>query len=244
MSKKSAAEGKKRLEDLKHGEVVGTSSVRRAAQIRRKYPGLVVKDVRGNVDTRVRKLDDEEKGYSCLILAAAGIQRMGMGERVSGYLSGKDGGMLGAVGQGALGIEVRDGDERVMGVVRGLVDRKAFLECLAERSLLRTLEGGCSVPIGVETEWVAAERGEGVESGRADDNGSTKENDILLMRAIVVSVDGSKAVEGERRQQVRTEEEADECGWNMAQELVEKGAGSILDEIRLNRAIIEQQDGA
>ena len=252
MSKRCLAEGKRGLADLGDGEVVGTSSVRRAAQIKRRYPGLVIKDVRGNVDTRLAKLDDETNGYSCLILAAAGIQRIGRGDRVSGFLSKKEGGMLGAVGQGALGIEVREGDERVMEYVKGLVDWKTHLECLVERSLLRTLEGGCSVPIGVETEWDVAKEGEGreeenhVENDESEHGLSVKEKkeDVLVLRAIVVSVDGTQAVDGERRQRVRTVEEADECGWAMAQQLVKDGAGSILEDITLNRIVIEKQDGA
>lgn len=241
MSPALAARGVSSLGELQRGSVVGTSSVRRSAQVARRWPGLVCRDVRGNVGTRLRKLDESEEGggYSCLILAAAGVQRLGLGGRVSGFLSARDGGWLGAVGQGALGVECREGDERMVGVLRGLGSPRSCLECLAERSLLRTLEGGCSVPIGVETEW-EEERSEEERNG----NGEAEAGGVLLMKALVLSVDGTEAVEGERRQLVRNEQEADLCGWEMAQELVQKGAGRILEKITLNRAVIEKQDGA
>lgn len=245
-----AARGVRRLGDLHAGSVVGTSSVRRSAQVARGFPRLVCRDVRGNVGTRLRKLDEsrlEEGGYSCLILAAAGVQRLGLGGRVSAFLGGGEGGWLGAVGQGALGVECREGDGRVEAVLEGLGQARTWLECLAERSLLRTLEGGCSVPIGVETEWEDEAETEGAEpkgeEGGADGDGRG-EGGVLLMRAIVLSVDGKEAVEGERRQLIRNSQDADECGWQMAQELVEKGAGRILEKITLNRAVIQNQDGA
>ena len=239
LSKRCRESGIKDLGDLPEGSVVGTSSVRREAQIKRRWPGIRTKDVRGNVDTRLRKLDDESEGYACLILAAAALQRLELGDRISGFLSSgpERGGMLGAVGQGALGVEIREGDERVEKMVEGLREGKQWLECLAERSLLRTLEGGCSVPIGVESEWVAEED---------DSTTGTKgeEKDVLVMKAIVVSVDGERAVEGTRKWKIKTAEEADECGWRMAKQLVDDGAGKILEEITLNRKVIEKQDGA
>ena len=224
MSERGVAAGKRGLGDLEKGEVVGTSSVRRAAQIRRRYPGLEVRDLRGNVPTRIRKVDEEALGFSCAVVAAAGVERLGMGERITGYLSGGEGGMLHAVGQGAIGVEVREGDKRVEGLLRGVGEERVWRECVAERSLLRALEGGCSVPIGVETEW---------EGG-----------DMLVLRAVVVSVDGREAVEGERRMVVGSLEEAEELGLQVAENLVSKGAGKILEKITLNREIIEGQDGA
>jgi hydroxymethylbilane synthase len=216
----------KSLMELPEGAVVGTSSVRRSAQIKRLYPKLKFKDVRGNVGTRLAKLDAEDGEYSCLILAAAGIIRMDWGSRITQYLDSKTegGGMLHAVGQGALAIEIREGDEKVMKVLNSLSNPPSTFAGLAERSLMRTLEGGCSVPIGVETTWI--ERGK------------------LLMKAIVVSLDGSKSVEAERLDEVLSDKDADEFGWKLAQDLVEKGASKILEEINLNRPIIKEQDGA
>lgn len=216
----------KSISELPEGSVVGTSSVRRSAQIARRYPGLKFKDVRGNVGTRLSKLDAEDGEYTCLILAAAGLERVGEGHRITQLLNSKTegGGLLHAVGQGALGIEVKEDDERMQALLAPLVDKDATLACLAERSLLRTLEGGCSVPIGVETEWI--------EKGK------------LLMKAIVVSLKGDEAVETERLAEVLTEKDADEFGWAVSQDLVAKGASKILEAITLNRNIIEEGGGA
>lgn len=273
------------LASLPAGAIVGTSSVRRSAQIARLHPHLRFANVRGNVGTRLAKLDadhpppsssssSDDKGgggsssskgdgqteegvrYSCLILAAAGLQRLGLGERITQFLDTRDGGLLHAVGQGALGVEIRAGDARLQELLRPLRHRRTALACLAERSLLRTLEGGCSVPIGVETEWVGlglyGEGGEGQGEGEARGQGGgegeegkeKRRSGTLVMRAIVVSLDGTDHVEGERRGEVVTEEQADEFGWSMARDLVEKGAGRILETINLNRDVIESQNGA
>ncbi len=214
------------LADLPAGSVVGTSSVRRSAQIIRKYPHLKFKDIRGNVGTRLNKLDAEDSEYACTILAAAGLQRMDLGHRITQFLDSKTpgGGLLHAVGQGALGIEIREGDQRMIELLQKLVDNDATLACLAERSLMRTLEGGCSVPIGVETEWI--------EKGK------------LLMKAMVVSLDGRDSVETQRLEEVVSENDADEFGRTVARDLVEKGASKILEVINLNRDVIKEGGGA
>jgi hydroxymethylbilane synthase len=216
----------KSIAELPAGSVVGTSSVRRSAQIARKYPLLKFKDVRGNLGTRLAKLDADDGEYTCLVLAAAGIQRLGLGDRITQYLDSKTpgGGMLYAVGQGALALEIREGDQRMVDLLAKLEEKDVSLACLAERSLMRTLEGGCSVPIGVETEWI--------ETGK------------LVMRAIVVSLDGAQSVEAERLGEVTNPKEADEFGWTVAQDLVGKGADKILEAINLNRNIIKEGDGA
>ncbi|KAH8668100.1 putative porphobilinogen deaminase [Tricladium varicosporioides] len=216
----------KSLAELPAGSVVGTSSVRRSAQIKMKYPEMKFKDVRGNIGTRLAKLDAEDSEYSCLILAAAGILRMDWGDRITQYLDSntEGGGMLHAVGQGALAIEVREGDEKTIHMLSELVDENSTLAGTAQRSLMRTLEGGCSVPIGVETTWI--------EKGK------------LLMKAIVVSLDGTESVEAERLDEILNVKDADEFGWKVAQDLVEKGAAKILEAINLNRPIIKEGGGA
>jgi hydroxymethylbilane synthase len=210
----------KTLASLPSGSVVGTSSVRRSAQIARLHPHLRFKDVRGNVGTRLGKLDDLEGEYACLILAAAGLERMGLGDRITSLLTSKTegGGMLHAVGQGALGVEIREDDERVRDVLKGLECKKTALACLSERSLLRTLEGGCSVPIGVETEWQTESR--------------------LSLTAMVVSLDGKEAVEDTLVEMVETEAHADEFGRQIARKLIEGGAEQILKKITLNRDLV------
>lgn len=206
----------KTLADLPDGSVVGTSSVRRTAQLARHYPGLKTHDIRGNIDTRLAKLDAEDGPYACLILAAAGLHRTGWDGRITQYLDSKNGNMLHAVGQGALGIEIRSNDEVMKQMIEKIGDKKTTFACLAERKLLRVLEGGCSAPLGVETEWVQ--------------DGSGKEK--MRMRSIVASVNGKELAEIERDAEVNSPEEAEEFGQAAALELVEKGAGKILEAIQ------------
>ncbi|KAM5245504.1 porphobilinogen deaminase isoform 4-T4 [Ctenodactylus gundi] len=125
----------KTLETLPEKSVVGTSSLRRAAQLQRKFPHLEFKSIRGNLNTRLRKLDEQQE-FSAIILAVAGLQRMGWQNRV---------------GQGALGVEVRAKDQDILDLVGVLHDPETLLRCIAERAFLRHLEGGCSVPVAVHT---------------------------------------------------------------------------------------------
>ena len=237
------------LDLLPEGAVVGTSSIRRTAMIRRRWPHLRVRDLRGNVGTRLRKLDSPSSSstsaeYDAIVIAAAGLQRLGLAHRIAGFLDGREW-VLGAVGQGALGVEWRAGDGWVEGVLEGVVGggggrgRRVGWECGAEREMLRVLEGGCAVPLGVECCWETEE--EGVGGGKvgkeAEMTAEEKEyGGVLVMRAMVVSVDGKRCVEGTRRQWVGDDDQAVECGAGMAQELVEKGAGEILKEIDEGRA--------
>jgi hydroxymethylbilane synthase len=203
------------LKDLPAGAVVGTSSVRRSAQLRRLYPGLRFANMRGNVDTRMAKVDNPESEYTCMIMSAAGLERLGLEGRINQYLRSRDGGIFHAVGQGALGLEIRKGDEGMRELLDGLGDERSTLACLAERALMRALEGGCSVPIGVETEWV--------ESGD------------LRMAAIVVSLDGTQSVDDVVEVPVRSEDEATALGEDMAKRLIGAGAEAILKDINRNR---------
>ncbi|KAF9874832.1 porphobilinogen deaminase [Colletotrichum karsti] len=206
--------GWKSIADLPAGSVVGTSSIRRIAQLKRRYPGLEFADVRGNIETRLRKCDDPEGPFSAIILAAAGLLRMDYGARISQYLESESGGILHAVGQGAIGVEARSGDDRVLRLLKEYEDTTTMLACVAERSVMRTLEGGCSVPIGVETSWVEVD-------------GAKK----LRVKATVVHVDGQQGVDAERTETIETAEEADDFGKLVAQDLVNGGAQKILDEI-------------
>ncbi|KAK8041612.1 Porphobilinogen deaminase [Apiospora phragmitis] len=218
--KKSLQDKYKSLADLPAGSVVGTSSVRRMAQIRRKYPGLEFRDMRGNIDTRLRKLDAEDGEYTVLILAAAGLSRMSLLSRASQYLESSSGGMLHAVGQGGLGLEARADDETTLELLKPFENRQVMLEAEAERSVMRTLEGGCSIPIGVETKWL-------------DDK-------QLRMVATVVSVDGTEGADAEMVEQITTREEAVAFGRGIAQELTDKGAQKILDAINAEREANQQ----
>src|ERR1051325_9104676 len=132
----------KSLKGLDEGATVGTSSLRRIAQLKHLRPDVRIKDLRGNVDTRLRKLDGGE--YDALILAAAGLRRLGFGERISAAVAQAE--MLSAVGQGSLGIETRADDEEVNALVSRLDDPRTRAAVVAERALLRSLGGGCQVP--------------------------------------------------------------------------------------------------
>lgn len=208
----------KSLDELPEGSVVGTSSVRRIAQLRRAYPHLHFADVRGNVDTRLNKLDHStEPDYSAIILAEAGLARMELNHRSTCLLSSPT--LLHAVGQGSLGIEIRSGDEKTMKLLKPLNHRESRLRCLAERSLMRALEGGCSVPIGVET---SLEKG-----GKS-----------LKLKAVVVTVDGENAINGEADVDFEDEDEdaaAEKLGTQVAKDMLARGAQKLLDAIRFQK---------
>ncbi|XP_050680264.1 porphobilinogen deaminase [Leptidea sinapis] len=143
------------LGDLPDGSVIGTSSLRRTAQLRGNYPQLKVIDVRGNLNTRLRKLDDPETEYSALLLAHAGLQRMGWANRVSKVLPCSE--MMYAVGQGALGVECRSDNDEVLDMLAPFNHPETYCRVLAERSFLKTLGGGCSAPVGVSTKLSSLE---------------------------------------------------------------------------------------
>ncbi|MEB3193492.1 MAG: hydroxymethylbilane synthase [Cyanobacteriota bacterium] len=191
------------LETLPEGSVVGTSSLRRLAQLRHHFPHLAFKDVRGNVITRLEKLDGGE--FDCLILAAAGLGRLGLADRIHQLIDPSI--SLHAVGQGALGIECRDGDERVLAQIKVLEHPPTAQRCLAERAFLRALEGGCQVPIGVNS--------------RFDDQ-------TLVLTGMVASLDGQRLIRDEVRGD-RSDPEA--IGIALAEALRRQGATAILEEI-------------
>jgi len=203
------------MKDLPAGAVVGTSSIRRTAQIALKHPHLKVQDCRGNVPTRLRKLDAEDGPFDAIVLAAAGLIRLDLSHRISQYLDSSSGEMLSSVGQGTLAIEIRADDKHMRHILSRIEDVPATLQCTAERSLLRFLEGGCSAPLGVETKWV--------------------QPGVLQMKAIVVSVDGSESVESEMQERIQTVAEADQFGKTVAAELVRKGADRILAAIQAKK---------
>ena len=191
------------LATLPEGAVVGTSSLRRLAQLRYHYPHLTFKDVRGNVITRLEKLDSGQ--FDCLILAAAGLGRLGLGDRIHELIDPSI--SLHAVGQGALGIECRDGDGAVLEQIKVLEHRPTALRCLAERAFLRTLEGGCQVPIGVNSRFDGSE---------------------LVLTGMVASLDGKQLIRDELR---GPEDAPEDLGNQLAELLRSQGAGEILAKI-------------
>lgn len=202
----------KTIAELPAGSVVGTSSIRRIAQLKRRYPHLQFADVRGNIQTRLRKVDDEAGPFSAIILAAAGLLRMDCGARIAQYLNYDSAGILHAVGQGALGVEAREGDELVLSMLREYQDDRTMMACSAERSLMRTLEGGCSVPIGVETSW--------------------SEGNKLRLNSTVVDIDGTQFADVDETRVVESAEAAEVFGREVAGKLVEKGADKILEAMK------------
>lgn len=186
--------------------------------------------------TRLGKLDDPNQPYSCLILAAAGLVRLELASRIVQYLSSPT--VLHAVGQGALGVEIRTEDLRIKALVTKLIHKPTYLKCLAERSLMRTLEGGCSVPIGVETVFLNEEDlVPTLNTSSSCGTDTTIDTGKLQMIATVVSLDGSRAstVTAVSKDFITCEAEAESFGQEVARQLVMKGAGEILKEIGRNK---------
>ncbi|MDV3347856.1 hydroxymethylbilane synthase [Leptolyngbyaceae cyanobacterium CCMR0082] len=193
----------KNLDQLPEGAVIGTSSLRRLAQLRHHYPSFQFKDIRGNLNTRLRKLDEGQ--YDAIILAVAGLKRLDMADRIQQVVPADV--SLHAVGQGALGIECRSGDDDILAVIKTLEHLPTAQRCYAERAFLRELEGGCQVPIGVNT---------------------VIEGDTLTLTGIVASLDGQTVVKDEISGPVTT---ADEMGTTLAKRARDAGAQAILDTI-------------
>jgi hydroxymethylbilane synthase len=193
----------KQLDTLPPGAVIGTSSLRRLAQLRHHFPHLEFKDIRGNLNTRLAKLDAGE--YDALILAVAGLHRLGMGDRIDQVIPPEI--SLHAVGQGALGIECRDGDTEILDIIKVLEHEPTKYRCLAERAFLRTLEGGCQVPIGVNT---------------------VVDGDQLTLTGMVASLDGQRLI---KDTVAGAATEAEKLGIQLAEELKNQGAQEILSEI-------------
>ncbi|KTW29937.1 porphobilinogen deaminase [Pneumocystis jirovecii RU7] len=197
------------LKDLPEKSIVGTSSIRRIAQLRRNFPMLLFKDIRGNVTTRIKKLDDPKSPYTCLILASAGLLRLGLGDRIVEKLESPI--LLHAAGQGAIGVEVRCDDIIVQDLLKPLNHTPTLLCCLAERSLMSRLEGGCSIPIGIQTKF---------------------DGNLLKMESIIVSLDGTESVSSSMSMEVLKHDDAVKLGILLADDLIKKGALEILYNIK------------
>lgn len=204
----------KALGDLPDGSVIGTSSLRRAAQLRRSHPRLKYIDVRGNIDTRLRKLDDPDGQYTAIILAKAGMLRLGVEGRLTSDLIPPT--LYHAVGQGALAVEIRSSDSDARELCGTLTHRETLWKCSAERAMLRELEGGCSVPVGVQSSLVKGEDGV----------------DVLTLVGCVTSLDGGTHVQEVLEEKVWSLGDAEEVGKRLAKTLLENGAGSILEGIK------------
>ena len=195
----TVSRGEKKLEDLEPGSVIGTSSLLRAAELKRVRPDLLTKPIRGNVETRVQKVDDGE--FDAVVLAEAGLVRLRMSERISEILAVED--FVPAPGQGALAIVARRDSQNVIDALRTIENQFARSEIESEREIVRILEGGCKVPLGA--------------LARASNNG-------IRMVGGIFSIDGKERVLAERSGLV---ERARVLAREVADELVAKGAKRI-----------------
>ncbi|KAG8721588.1 porphobilinogen deaminase [Ceratobasidium sp. 394] len=226
------------LEELPDGTVVGTSSVRRVAQLKRKFPNLEFKDIRGNIDTRLKKLDNPEGPYSAIILARAGLERLGLGYRITATLGAPT--LLHAVGQGALGIEIRADDTEVRELLAQIEDWRTAWSCKAERACLRVLEGGCSVPVGVTT--LLEEHEDDATEQTGESVKSMPRPSKLTLTGTVTTLDGSRHVQHTITTVVSSAEQAEEIGRDVARTLIASGAREILDDINREREARVQRE--
>jgi len=196
----------KSLEELPAGSVVGTSSLRRECQLRSRRPDLQVKFLRGNVNTRLRKLDEGD--YDAIILASAGLIRLGFGERIAQQIAVTD--SLPAGGQGAVGIELRSADSDVLHLLQVLHHEPTAQRVTAERAMNERLQGGCQVPIACYAQHLA-------NSGR------------LWLRGLVGKPDGSLILRAEGEADAS---QAQQLGVQVAEQLLEQGASAILADVQ------------
>jgi len=191
------------LDELPQGAVVGTCSLRRQCQISELRPDIIIKNLRGNVNTRLRKLDDGE--YDAIILAAAGLLRLDMQDRIASYIEPEV--SLPAVGQGAVGIECRLNDQQTIDLLQPLEHAKTRQRVTAERAMNLALQGGCQVPIG---------------------SYSIFKGEQLFLRGLVGSVDGKNII---RKEITGKPEDAEQMGLELAKQLLDCGAKEILAEV-------------
>ena len=191
------------LDELPQGSIVGTSSLRRQCQLKQLRPDLDIRSLRGNVGTRLTKLDNGD--YDAIILAAAGLIRLGMPNRITSFIETAQ--FLPAAGQGAVGIECRTDDAAVQALLAPLADPETTACVLAERAMNAHLQGGCQVPIG----------------GYA-----VLENGHIYLRALVGALDGSKIIYAEGK---NTLENAEILGMQIAEKLLAQGADRILADV-------------
>ena len=187
--------------ELPEGSIVGTSSLRRAAQLLNRRPDLRIKNLRGNVETRLKKLDAGE--FDAIILAAAGLERLGHATRIGELLPE----IIPAAGQGALAIEIRTGDKKISELVGKLNDTETFSATTIEREFLREVGGSCQVPVGVFAQ---------VDDGQVN------------VRALISSIDGQRVVKNSVTVELA---EIDGLGKTLATKLLDAGGRKILDDL-------------
>ncbi|OGI10391.1 MAG: hydroxymethylbilane synthase [Candidatus Melainabacteria bacterium RIFCSPLOWO2_02_FULL_35_15] len=206
------SKNKIKFKDLSENSKIGTSSLRRTAQLKAVRNDLEYLDLRGNLDTRIRKL--EEGQYDAIVLAYAGVKRLGFEDKITEHFNPED--ILPAVGQGALAVEVRDDNNEIEKIISGLNHNETFLASVTERTFLEILQGGCQVPIGAYSE--------------------IKENQITLY-GMIASLDGKKIVKNKNTGKLKISE-CKLIGENLAKTLLQIGGKEILKEINVNKAFL------
>lgn len=191
------------IKNLREGAVIATGSLRRKAQLLHLRPDFIIVELRGNVPTRIKKFFESE--WDAIILARAGIERLGLTKYISSYISTRE--LLPAVGQGALGIEINSDNKLADEIMQSIHDENTFLETSSERAFLRALKGGCQVPIGAYAQ--------------------VKSNGLYL-DGLVSSTDGTITFRKELRGEKNN---PDKLGKQLAKDLVKVGAGAVLKEI-------------
>lgn len=199
-----AGSGCRRLEDLPPGAVIGTGSIRRQAQVLALRPDLAVKDIRGNVGTRLQKL--AERDYDAIILACAGLNRLGLQDRINACFDYRE--MLPAPGQGALALQIRQDDERTAAMIAGLNDPETAAAVFAERAFLRRMGGGCNSPIAVHARSL---------------------NGMFTIEGLVATPDGKTVIRDSAECPLATANEAAET---LAERLLSMGGAEILQSLR------------
>ncbi|MDA8213649.1 MAG: hydroxymethylbilane synthase [Nitrospiraceae bacterium] len=212
--------------DLPNGAVIGTSSLRRSCQLLSIRPDLKIEQLRGNLDTRLRKLDEGQ--FDAIILAAAGVKRLGWSERITEILPPEI--SLPAIGQGAVGIECRVDDEFINNLISQLNHNETSVCVRAERAFLKKLEGGCQVPIAAYARLLPPSCPPLARGGWGGNNLTKggQEGGFLVMDGLVGSVSGDRIIKGRIE---GTPNDAENLGIRLAEELLSRGAKEILDEV-------------
>lgn len=227
-NQQSAVSSQKKIEcfkDLPKGAVIGTSSLRRSSQLLNIRPDLKIEQLRGNIDTRIRKLDEGQ--FDAIILAAAGVKRLGLAERITEILPSET--SLPAIGQGAVGIEGRVGDKFINEIISPLNHQETFICVSAERAFLRRLEGGCQVPIAAYARIKDSNESQ-VTSHKPNnkDLSLVTRHLLLIMDGLVGSITGEKIIRGHIEGRL---EDAEALGIALAEDVLSRGAKEILDEV-------------
>jgi hydroxymethylbilane synthase len=218
------------LYDLPKGACIGTSSLRRSCQLFNIRPDLKIKQLRGNLDTRLKKLDEGQ--FDAIIVAVAGIKRLGWAERITEILRPEI--CLPAIGQGAIGIECRTDDEFVNNIVTQLDHKETSICVRAERAFLKQLEGGCQVPIAAYARIVSQDSpphpslGKGGHRGGVNNSSFITPNSKLIMDGLVGNITGDRIIKGHIE---GSPEHAEYLGISLAEDILSRGAKEILEKV-------------